>query len=411
MAKIGLSQITTAQTFQTWLDRTNEIVDIIGADAMTASTLGDTTVGNATLIGSFTANTVVAFDTLRTNVLSPKVGSTSISIIAPITVTASGQTTQTLSSVSGPRSLYSSGSLIWTAGFENTSTNRFVINTGTGINKLALSTSGDLTVAGSIYAGAGGTVTGDLIGNVTGTVSSLSNHSTSDLAEGTNQYFTTTRARASFTASTGIAITNGAISIGQAVATNSNVTFNNQTLTGALNIKPVAGNAAIELGRTDGVATNPFIDFHTSGNNTDYDSRILALNGSAAIGSGALNYIANGGHYFYGSIQSDGDITAFGSFSDANKKENVLYIENALEKVSQIGGYTFNYIGDDRKMTGVIAQEIEKVLPEVVYEIEEENGNVSKAVRYGNIVGLLIEAIKELNSELDLLKAKMEDKN
>jgi len=70
----------------------------------------------------------------------------------------------------------------------------------------------------------------DLEGNVTGTVSSLSNHDTNDLVEGSvNQYFTTARARASFTAGTGVTITNGEIAIGQAVSTTSNVTFGNIT--------------------------------------------------------------------------------------------------------------------------------------------------------------------------------------
>ena len=69
-----------------------------------------------------------------------------------------------------------------------------------------------------------------------------------------------------------------------------------------------------------------------------------------------------------------------------------------------IGGYTYNFIGDDRPVAGVIAQEIEKVLPEVVYEIDDEQFGKTKAVRYGNIVGLLIEAIKEIKSELDDLK-------
>ena len=70
----------------------------------------------------------------------------------------------------------------------------------------------------------------DLEGNVTGTVSSLSNHDTNDLVEGSvNQYFTTARARASFTAGTGVTITNGEIAIGQDVSTTSNVTFGNIT--------------------------------------------------------------------------------------------------------------------------------------------------------------------------------------
>jgi hypothetical protein len=97
-----------------------------------------------------------------------------------------------------------------------------------------------------------------------------------------------------------------------------------------------------------------------------------------------------------GDIITEGDITAFGSVSDRTRKENIVKIENALDKVSQISGYTFNYLGDDTPMTGVIAQELEEVLPEVVYETEMPDGTHSKAVRHGNIVGLLIEAIKEL---------------
>ena len=87
------------------------------------------------------------------------------------------------------------------------------------------------------------------------------------------------------------------------------------------------------------------------------------------------------------------------------RKENIERIPDALEKVSQLGGYTFNFINDDRKMTGVIAQELEKVLPEAVYETQDPTTNEDiKAVHYGNVVGLLIEAIKDLKTELDDLK-------
>ena len=64
---------------------------------------------------------------------------------------------------------------------------------------------------------------------ITGTISSLSNHSTSDLSEGTNLYFTTARALGAFSGGTGVSISNGSISIGQAVATTSSVTFNTVT--------------------------------------------------------------------------------------------------------------------------------------------------------------------------------------
>lgn len=384
MAKIGLSQVNTTQTFQTWLDRTNDIVDILTSDAMTASALGDTTTGNATLIGSFTANNVVVSDLLRANTISPKVGSTSISITNPINVASSTQTALTLTSSSGPLTSFASGSVIWRAGFENTSNNNFMIDTGTGARKFLLSPSGDLTIAGSITTGGGGTVTANLVGNVTGnltgnvtgnvtgTVSSLSNHTTSNLAEGSNLYFTTARARSSISAS-------GAL------------TYNSST--GVMSI-------------TDAGIRSKF----SGGTGVTYNSStgVISIGQAVATTSNVTfaDLITTGTITSTGAISSQGDITAFASSSDIRKKENVFRIENALEKVSRVGGYTFNFKGDNRKLAGVIAQEIEAVLPEVVYEIEEENGDRTKAVRYGNIVGLLIEAIKELKAEVEDLKVR-----
>jgi len=116
-------------------------------------------------------------------------------------------------------------------------------------------------------------------------------------------------------------------------------------------------------------------------------------------GAAALSVTSSG-------LVAAGDITAFGSISDIRLKENIEPITNALDKVSQIGGYTFAYKKNpDVRMTGVIAQEVEKVLPEVIYttaEIGSEKENL--AVRYENMVGLLIEAIKELKAEVDTLK-------
>lgn len=98
-----------------------------------------------------------------------------------------------------------------------------------------------------------------------------------------------------------------------------------------------------------------------------------------------------------GDITATGDVTAF---SDIAIKENIDPITGALDKVSQLGGYVFNRIGDDtRRYTGVMAQEVKSVLPEAVHG--EEGGY---SVAYGNMVGLLVEAIKELRKEVEELK-------
>ena len=98
--------------------------------------------------------------------------------------------------------------------------------------------------------------------------------------------------------------------------------------------------------------------------------------------------------------------------SDEKLKENVITIENALDKVLSLRGVEYDRIDSGEHQIGVIAQEVEKIIPEVVY------GDEIKSVAYGNLVGLLIEAIKEqneiitnLNKDIDELKNKCYDKN
>ena len=98
-----------------------------------------------------------------------------------------------------------------------------------------------------------------------------------------------------------------------------------------------------------------------------------------------------------GTIRATGDVIAY---SDERVKENIKTIDNSLEKVNKLRGVEFNKKGEDKKSIGVIAQEIEKILPEVVST--DDNG--MKSVAYGNITGVLIEAIKELKAEIEELK-------
>ena len=109
-----------------------------------------------------------------------------------------------------------------------------------------------------------------------------------------------------------------------------------------------------------------------------------------------------------GAIICNGNITAFGNTSDIKLKENIEVIPDALDKVKQLKGITFNYKKDGKVSTGLIAQDLEKVLPEAVYESCDIDNDEDKhlAIRYGNTVGLLVEAIKELEARVKELEDK-----
>lgn len=110
-------------------------------------------------------------------------------------------------------------------------------------------------------------------------------------------------------------------------------------------------------------------------------------------GSGTLNSTWSGDD-----LTVQGDIT---SISDIRTKENVETIENGLEIVESLRGVYYNKIGEEDRKVGVIAQETEEVLPEVVMTDQEG----MKSVDYGKMVGVLIEAIKDLKAEVEELKA------
>ena len=109
-------------------------------------------------------------------------------------------------------------------------------------------------------------------------------------------------------------------------------------------------------------------------------------------------------------LQSNGDVIAYYS-SDKNLKTNVVPITDALAKVLQLNGFTFNWndtaVENNQKNAnireaGIFAQEVKEILPEVV--AERSDGTL--AVRYEQLVPLLIEAIKELNDKVEILQSK-----
>jgi hypothetical protein len=145
-----------------------------------------------------------------------------------------------------------------------------------------------------------------------------------------------------------------------------------------------AGGGGITL-RDDGTQFGKLVN--SSGNLI-----IQSASTTAATFSGANVTFA--GTLASGAITSSGDVTAF---SDMRIKHDIETIEGALAKVSDMRGVYFKR-NNGEAGTGVIAQEVENILPEVVKDGEY------KSVAYGNMVGILIEAIKELKAEVEKLK-------
>ena len=106
-------------------------------------------------------------------------------------------------------------------------------------------------------------------------------------------------------------------------------------------------------------------------------------------------------------IADVGVITAtdFNSTSDIKLKENIHSIDNPLNKVMQINGVGFRWKDTKENSFGVIAQDIEEVLPELV-----KNNDHTKTVNYNGLIGVLIEAVKEQQRQILELKAQLNDK-
>lgn len=152
MPKVGLQNIEVGgnTTFQTWLESHNDLVDLMKTDVVTVSPLsgGDVAVGNATIQGTFTANSVIAVNSVSANSVSSTVTGTNIDILDPVRfVTTTSNVVATFLNSNGARTRYSTPTINWSVGLETGAATAFVISTGAGDPQLRITSGGELTVA------------------------------------------------------------------------------------------------------------------------------------------------------------------------------------------------------------------------------------------------------------------------
>ena len=300
-------------------------------------------------------------------------------------------------------------------------------SSGTGAGTLVIDSSRNLHGNG-IYAGSWSASTSSTVGRigkvsdrVAGCITNQIGGSTSAKWEVVDYGWTKVLLQVS---NAGLTVSNGGIScIAGEITTDAGVELGVGTGSGGVRSGYLAhlkstGDAALLLeADSDNVTEtdNAFIRFEQDGGavagTMGYRSGENALQimneYSAELYFGTANSLrgkfTNGGDFV-----TSHNITAYGSVSDIRRKENIEVIPNALEKVKTLDGITFNF--KDRpgeKMTGVIAQQVMEVLPEAVYEHETMEKEQTYAVHYGNMVGLLIESIKEQQKQIDELKEEV----
>ena len=169
-----------------------------------------------------------------------------------------------------------------------------------------------------------------------------------------------------------------------------------------------AGNAWGSLGGVKDIDADTYITAESSAG-ADEDKLTFYTAGTERVGINSLGNVGIGSTNPQAKLDVNGDLnvtgvvtaTDYNSTSDARLKTNVQVIEDPLEKVLQINGVSFNWIKDNKPSMGVIADNIQEVLPELVSDTDP------KTVNYNGLIGLLIECVKQQQVEIEELKRKI----
>jgi hypothetical protein len=280
------------------------------------------------------------------------------------------------------------------------------IGTTSPPNKLTVYQGGGVRVTG-IASGGYIEMSGDLPGYSAnqypviksgGTIHFANNNKYSAYIEGTNTYFgildSTPTTKVLLHTSGNSYLNGGNVGIGTTSPTQKLDVNGDIAVKGASVIN--RASAALVIGDIAGTDSITNLTLTTAGRNTEV---FLDDSGNVGINDTTPSYALD----VTGTIRATGDVIAY---SDARVKENVETIPNALDKVKAMRGVGYNKIGEEKRSIGVIAQEMLDVIPEVVHTDDQGMHSVA----YGNLVGVLIEAMKEQQQQIEELKAIIDNK-
>jgi hypothetical protein len=159
------------------------------------------------------------------------------------------------------------------------------------------------------------------------------------------------------------------------------------------------------------VAANGFVaNFLNLSTNTaaaNHGIVIRAGNASGSVNSSFYVYLQRGdGAYMGGISQSTASTVLYNTSSDKRLKENILSSSHGLSDINRLAVKDYNYIGDTTKVTGLIAQEVYKVIPSVVHVGGDDVKTNAWGIDYGKLTPYLIKAVQEQQSEIELLKSE-----
>ena len=450
---------TSTDSFQNWIDKTNTLLEAYSTSIVTtaANSVGGITTGNATVNGIFTVNSLTVEgnssfglrggNTTTNGTLyvtsNVSIGNSTVntvfdttSITTDLALTVLGATTlQSTLAVTGAATIGGnstlSGSLHTISG--NVSVDSGVLfvdatNNRVGVNKTNPSSALDVTgnvavsttliVQGLITGNAGATVNGQV--NIVGEANASSGFKSGSIS-GTGTGFianTTTSAVGNTTAnvvisSSGITSsgTTGVVPVSNTAGSNLgsatqrwNLRANTGDFSGTVSLYTITANGST------GTSTQVLTSAGGSSNLYWADAGVLVTEDTSNTTMYVAFTNANTGQITTVNVRSNDftynpstglvSATEFSGTSDLRLKENVSTLKNAMEKVSQLRGVSYTFKDTGLPNLGLVAQEVEMVLPDVI----RTNEMGFKSITYGNIVGLLVEAIKELKQEIEELK-------